>query len=58
MMAPAITGSPNPSVRPIPSNATPTVATVDHELPVASEISAEMTTVAGRKYSGRSTYSP
>ena len=49
MMAPAIIASLKPSVCPIPSSATPTVATVDHELPVATEMTAEITTAAGRK---------
>ena len=49
MMAPATSASLNPNAWPMPNRATPTVATVDHELPVATEMMAEMMAAAGRK---------
>ena len=49
MMAPAVMAMSKPRACPIPISATPMVAMVDHELPVATDTAAEITTQAGRK---------
>ena len=43
MMAPEIIPSEKPSARPLPRRATPMVAKVVHELPVITDITAQMT---------------
>ncbi len=53
MMAPAIQPSSKPSARPMPINATPTVAMVVHDDPVSSDTTAQITHEAGRKIEGR-----
>ncbi len=52
MIAPAIIASLKPSALPMPSRATPIVATVDHELPVETDTTAQMITAAKRKILG------
>ncbi|OPZ56577.1 MAG: hypothetical protein BWY89_01060 [Bacteroidetes bacterium ADurb.BinA012] len=58
MIAPAIIASLNPRAFPIPSSATPMVATVDHELPVLTDTRAQMTTAANRNILGWSISRP
>ena len=57
-MAPATIPSLNPIALPIPSSAMPIVATVDHELPVATETREQTTTQARRKMAGFRIFSP
>ena len=52
MMAPAIQPSLKPCALPMPIKAIPIVAIVVHELPVITEISAQMMQVDARKKSG------
>ena len=52
MMAPAIIPSEKPSARPMPRSATPMVAIVVQELPVITEITAQMTQADRRKTLG------
>jgi len=52
IMAPAIQPSLNPCALPIPIRAIPIVAIVVHELPVITEINAQMMQVDARKKSG------
>ena len=58
MMAPAIMASLKPRALPIPSRATPIVATVDQELPVETDTREQITTAAKRKILGWSISSP
>jgi hypothetical protein len=58
MIAPAIQPGSYPCAVPIPTNATPTVAIVVHELPVITAISALITHVANRNISGMITFIP
>ena len=52
MMAPAVMASENPSARPIPSRATPTVAMVVQEEPVITETRAQRAQAVRRKTLG------
>ena len=58
MIAPATQPSSNPSARPMPSSATPIVATVVHDDPVSNEIMAQMMHDAGRNIEGWRIFSP
>ena len=58
IMAPAIHPSSNPNARPMPIRATPMVATVVHDEPVKSEMTAQMTHEASRKIDGWRILSP
>ena len=49
IIAPAVIAGGAPSAVPIPISATPTVATVDQELPVAIETIEQITTAATKK---------
>ena len=56
--APAIMPVLIPNAVPIPTNAIPTVADVVQELPVATEITAQIITDAGKNMAGLSTCKP
>ena len=56
--APATTPGGKPIAFPIPTNAIPTVADVVQLLPVATEITEQITTVDGRKMDGCNTFKP
>ena len=58
IIAPATTASFIPIALPIPSKATPMVATVDHELPVAILTIAPTTTAVTRKSFGLMMFNP
>ena len=55
---PAIKPSEMPRTLPIPNNAIPTVAMVDHELPDANETIAQIIQDAKRKISGFKIFNP
>ena len=57
-MTPAVRGAGIPSPRAIPIRAIPTVPDVPHELPVESETTEHMISVAKRKIPGLSIDSP
>ncbi len=52
MIAPATIGFDIPIAEPIPRRATPMVAMVDHELPVANDTSPAITTAENKKTRG------
>ena len=56
--APAVMPNGTPKASAIPIKAIPTVAEVVQELPVATEITAQITTHAGRKIVGFNTCNP
>ena len=58
MMAPAIHPSLSPEAVPMPTRATPTVPTVPHELPVASESKPQITHAANKNIPGSRIWSP
>ncbi|WP_416171357.1 hypothetical protein [Algoriphagus boritolerans] len=58
MIAPAMIPSSKPSAFPIPSNATPTVATVVQLLPVATDTTEQITHAATKKISGLRIFKP
>ena len=58
MMAPAIHPGSYPCAVPIPTKATPMVAIVVHELPVITEINAQIMHDAKRNISGMMTFIP
>ena len=58
MTAPATIPAGIPNAEPIPTKATPTVAEVVQELPVAKEIMAAISTEAGKKTGGLKTCNP
>ena len=57
-MAPAIIPSLNPNALPIPSNATPMVAMVVHELPIITDTRAQMRQAVTRKILGEMIFTP